>query len=53
MQLGVSAIPRSTKPDHIASNFANFDFELTQDDMAAIARLATEESIGSDPANMN
>lgn len=53
MQLGVSAIPRSTKPDHIASNFAIFDFELAQDGMAAIARLATGERIGSDLGNMN
>lgn len=53
MQLGVSAIPRSTKPNHIASNFGIFDFELTQDDMAAVARLATGERIGSDPADMN
>jgi len=39
MQEGNIAIPRSTNPMHIRSNFDIFDFSLTSDEMALIAAL--------------
>ena len=41
LQQGRSAIPKSTKPDRIAENFDVFDFELTDDELAAIDALDT------------
>jgi 2,5-diketo-D-gluconate reductase B len=38
-QDGVAAIPRSSKREHIAANFALFDFALSGEEMAAIDRL--------------
>jgi 2,5-diketo-D-gluconate reductase B len=38
-QDGVAAIPRSSKREHIAANFALFDFALSPGEMAAIDRL--------------
>lgn len=35
----VIAIPRSTKPEHVASNFEIFDFELTEEEMREITAL--------------
>jgi diketogulonate reductase-like aldo/keto reductase len=39
-QDAVVAIPRSSKPDHIKSNFEVFDFELTVEDMTTLSDLA-------------
>ena len=39
VQAGYIAIPGSSNPDHIAENIAIFDFELTDDEMAAFAAL--------------
>lgn len=36
----VAAIPRSSDPDHIESNFRVFDFELTEEDVDRISGLA-------------
>ena len=38
-QMGFIVIPGSTNPDHIRANANIFDFELTAEEMAAIAKL--------------
>lgn len=38
-QDGVAAIPRSSKREHIAANFAIFDFALSAEEMTAIGKL--------------
>jgi diketogulonate reductase-like aldo/keto reductase len=51
LQLGNVAIPKSATPARIRENFEGvFDFELSEDDMAAIARLDRGERTGPDPA---
>ena len=39
MELGVVAVPRSTKPERIKQNIDVFDFQLTSSDMARFAGL--------------
>lgn len=43
MQAGYIAIPGSSNPDHIAENFTIFDFELSDEEMQAIADMNTGE----------
>ncbi len=50
LQLGNVVIPKSVTPARIAENFEIFDFELTEDDLAAIAGLDSGERTGPDPA---
>ncbi|AZA13039.1 aldo/keto reductase [Corynebacterium choanae] len=53
MQLGNIAIPKSATPERIAENFSIFDFELTDEQMAAITALDSDDTVtgrfGPDP----
>jgi 2,5-diketo-D-gluconate reductase A len=53
LQVGNVVIPKSSNPERIRQNFEVFDFELSEDDMAAIERLETGERIGPDPSSFN
>ncbi|RLJ86996.1 aldo/keto reductase [Planococcus citreus] len=44
-QRGVVAIPKSVHKDRMAENFNIFDFQLSKEDLEAIARLDTKESL--------
>lgn len=43
-QRGVVAIPKSTRKEHIIENFNVFDFQLSTEDLAEIAKLDTGKS---------
>jgi diketogulonate reductase-like aldo/keto reductase len=49
VQLGNVVIPKSVTPERIRANLDLFDFELTEDDMAAITRLDADHRTGPDP----
>ena len=53
IQRGDVVFPKSTHHDRIAENFAVFDFELPDDDMAAISALDTGGRIGAHPDDIN
>lgn len=42
-QGNIVAVPRSSKPEHVASNFEVFDFELSEAEMADITALHSPE----------
>lgn len=44
-QRGVVAIPKSVRKERMAENFNIFDFQLSQEDMEAIATLDTKQSL--------
>jgi diketogulonate reductase-like aldo/keto reductase len=52
LQSGRSAIPKSVKAARIAENFDVFDFELTQEEVAAIDALDTGVRGGPEPDNI-
>ena len=49
-QDNVIAVPRSSNPDHVASNFEIFDFELSAAEMQAIFDLHTPDGRMIDPS---
>jgi 2,5-diketo-D-gluconate reductase A len=49
LQRGRSAIPKSTNPGRIRENFDVFDFDLTEDQLAALDALDTGVRNGPDP----
>ncbi|HST69878.1 MAG TPA: aldo/keto reductase [Solirubrobacterales bacterium] len=53
LQVGNVVIPKSSNPERIRQNFEVFDFELSEDDMAALERLDTGERVGPDPSSMD
>ena len=53
IQLGNVVIPKSVTPERIRENFQLFDFELSEDDVATIARLDRGERTGPDPATFS
>lgn len=53
LQLGNVVIPKSATPERIRENFELFDFELSEDDMAAIERLDAGERVGGDPSTFD
>ncbi len=53
LQLGYVVIPRSVTPARIVENFQLFDFELADDDLAAISELDRGTRIGPHPDKIN
>ena len=53
LQLGCVVIPKSVTPSRISENFDVFDFELADDDMAAITELDRDGRTGPHPDRFN
>src|ERR1035437_9303609 len=53
IQRGDIVFPKSVTPRRMAENFAIFDFELADDDMAAISALDRNGRIGPNPDEFN
>jgi diketogulonate reductase-like aldo/keto reductase len=52
LQQGRSAIPKSTRPERIAENIDVFDFELTDEQLAAVDSLDTDQRGGPEPSDI-
>jgi diketogulonate reductase-like aldo/keto reductase len=53
VQIGNVVIPKSVTPARVRENFEVFDFELSEDDLTAIAGLDRGERTGPDPSSFN
>ena len=53
LQIGNVVIPKSSSSERIRENFELFDFELSEDDMAALERLDAGERTGPDPSTFS
>ena len=53
LQLGNGRDPESVNPGRIAENFDVFGFALTDDEIAAIEALNTDNRVGPDPDRFN
>jgi 2,5-diketo-D-gluconate reductase A len=53
IQRGDIVFPKSIKRERMVENFEIFDFELTDDDLAAISALNKDERTGPDPDTNN
>lgn len=53
LQRGHIVFPKSVNPERIAQNFQVFDFELTDEQLAAISGLDRGNRIGPDPDTFN
>jgi len=52
IQLGNLVIPKSSNPDRLAENINVFDFELSHEDMSAVATLETGVRVGPNPDDL-
>lgn len=52
VQHGTVPLPRSRNPEHIASNFEIFDFELSDSEMQQLNSISDGERVTWDPAGM-
>lgn len=50
LQQGTIIIPKSANPERLRQNIDLFGFELTEDEMAAVTGMDSDERIGADPA---
>ncbi|MFC4494833.1 aldo/keto reductase [Streptomyces ovatisporus] len=53
LQLGNVVIPKSVTPARMRENLDVFDFELDEEDLAAIGGMETGERVGPDPETFN
>ena len=53
VQQGTIVIPKSVNPRRMVENIDLFGFELTDEEMAAVAGLDSDERIGADPATFS
>jgi diketogulonate reductase-like aldo/keto reductase len=53
IQHGIVTIPKSITPSRIRENFQVFDFQLSEDEMAAIDAMNENRRVGSDPDNFD